>query len=145
MKLFNGKFEMALRVMLILKELNEATENDLLAFDLVATYGKSFGIAKDNLHGDNQFNFSEIAARKKMISAGIAYLRLYELVEEISDSNRGYVYTLTRMGRQTIKEVDDDYSRVYQHILRKAVLKMHGIDQSQLFVMVNRYLMKELR
>lgn len=144
-KLFNGKFEIALRVMMILNELNEATENDILAFDLVATYGKSFGIEKENLHGDNQFNFSEIATRKQMITAGIAYLRLHELVEEISDLNRGYVYRLTITGKRTIRKVDDDYSRGYRRVLQQAILKLRGVDKSQLFIMVNQYLMKELR
>lgn len=136
---------MALRVMLVLEVLNEATENDISAFDLVATYGKSFGVAKNNLHGTNQFAFSEIATRKQMIRIGIAYLRLHNLVEEVYDSDRGYIYRLTKSGKQTIKKVDDDYSNEYQSVLHKAVSKSHGIDHNELFTMVNRYLMKELR
>lgn len=140
MKLFNGKFEMALRVMLILDELGKATENDILTLDLVATYGKSFGLSKNNLHGDNQFNFSEIATRKQMIRAGIAYLRLYELVKQIPNLSHGYEYELTKAGKKIIEEVNDDYSYEYQRILQKA-----STNRERLFTRVRQHLMKKLR
>lgn len=89
MKLFNSRFELALRVMLILKNSDKITKSEILALDLMSTYGKSCKIANENLHGNNQFDISEVAIRKELIDQAIAYLRLYELVEEFYDSSLG--------------------------------------------------------
>ena len=61
MKLFNSRFELVLRVMLILKSANKITKSKMLALDLMSTYGKACKIANENLHGNNQFDISEVA------------------------------------------------------------------------------------
>ena len=138
MKLFNSRFEFALRVMLILKNSEKITKSKILALDLMSTYGKACKIANENLHGNNQFNISEIAIRKKLIDKAIAYLRLYELAEELYDSNLGYTYRLTNNGRKIIDQVNDDYAERYQGTLRKAIDLIGKRDDEQLFSILSK-------
>lgn len=138
MKLFNSRFELALRVMLILKNSGKITRSKILALDLMSTYGKSCKIASEDLHGNNQFDISEVAIRKKIIDKAIAYLRLYELVEELYDSDLGYTYRLTKNGRKIIDEVSDDYSDSYQRTLKKAIKFIGKKDDDQLFSMLSQ-------
>lgn len=138
MKLFNSRFELALRVMLILKNSKKITKTKILALDLMSTYGKACKIANENLHGNNQFDISEIAIRKKLIDKAIAYLRLYELAEELYDSNLGYTYRLTNNGRKIIDQVNDDYAERYQGTLRKAIDLIGKRDDEQLFSILSK-------
>lgn len=138
MKLFNSRFELALRVMLILKNSKKITKSKILALDLMSTYGKACKIANENLHGNNQFDISEIAIRKKLIDKAIAYLRLYELAEELYDSNLGYTYRLTNNGRKIIDQVNDDYAERYQGTLRKAIDLIGKRDDEQLFSILSK-------
>ena len=138
MKLFNSRFELVLRVMLILKSTNKITKSKILALDLMSTYGKSCKIANENLHGNNQFDISEVAIRKKLIDQAIAYLRLYELAEELYDSSLGYTYRLTSNGRKIIDQVNDDYSNSYQRTLKKAIKLICNRDDEQLFSMLSK-------
>lgn len=138
MKLFNSRFELALRVMLILKNSKKITKSKILALDLMSTYGKACKIANENLHGNNQFDISEIAIRKKLIDKAIAYLRLYELAEELYDSNLGYTYRLTNNGRKIIDQVNDDYAERYQGTLRKALDLIGKRDDEQLFSILSK-------
>lgn len=138
MRLFNSRFELALRVMLILKNSEKITKSKILALDLMSTYGKACKIANENLHGNNQFDISEIAIRKKLIDKAIAYLRLYELAEELYDSNLGYTYRLTNNGRKIIDQVNDDYAERYQGTLRKAIDLIGKRDDEQLFSILSK-------
>lgn len=138
MKLFNSRFELVLRVMLILKNADKITKPKILALDLMSTYGKSCKIANENLHGNNQFNISEVAIRKKLIDQAIAYLRLYELAEELYDSSLGYTYRLTSNGRKIIDQVNDDYSDSYQRTLMKTIELIGKKDDAQLFSMLSK-------
>lgn len=104
----------------------------------MSTYGKSCKIANENLHGNNQFNISEVAIRKKLIDQAIAYLRLYELAEELYDSSLGYTYRLTSNGRKIIDQVNDDYSDSYQRTLMKAIELIGKKDDAQLFSMLRK-------
>ena len=114
------------------------TKPKILALDLMSTYGKSCKIANENLHGNNQFNISEVAIRKKLIDQAIAYLRLYELAEELYDSSLGYTYRLTSNGRKIIDQVNDDYSDSYQRTLMKAIELIGKKDDAQLFSMLSK-------
>ncbi|WP_282709167.1 ABC-three component system middle component 2 [Ligilactobacillus sp. Marseille-Q7487] len=138
MKLFNSRFELALRVILILKNSKKITKLKILALDLMSTYGKACKIANENLHGNNQFDISEIAIRKKLIDKTIAYLRLCELAEELYDSNLGYTYRLTNNGRKIIDQVNDDYAERYQGTLRKAIDLIGKRDDEQLFSILSK-------
>lgn len=109
-KLFNGKFELALRILLILGQRESASLDRLLAFDFITTYASSFNLSKENLHGDNAFNYSEIASRRVMMNKGIRLLRMYNLLDINYSDQNGYEYRLTDLGRSIEGQLDDQYA-----------------------------------
>lgn len=60
-KLYNTPFEASLRILLILEtSRNQSFSADMLAaIDFISIYGREFGISDENLHGDNNYKFSE--------------------------------------------------------------------------------------
>ena len=66
-KLFNTPFEVSLRILLILYAVKplSMTIDRISAYDLMSVYGQDFGISEQNLHGENQFSFSEFSAKRK--------------------------------------------------------------------------------
>ena len=69
--IFNSPFELSLRIMILMRvRKSRVTVDWLSCLDFVTTYGKDFGISEFNLHGDNEYRFSEYAAKREII--GIA-------------------------------------------------------------------------
>lgn len=143
-KLFNSRFEIGLRVLLILGEQKLLSVDQLLAFDFITTYASSFNLEKDNLHGDSAFNYSEIANRRQMINKGISLLRMYSLVDLNCSNQNGYEYSLTDLGNKIEKQLDDQYAIRYRKILSKVINKYYGFSSKELMHLINSNLMKEL-
>ncbi|XKU94755.1 ABC-three component system middle component 2 [Lactobacillus acidophilus] len=116
-KLFNGKFELALRILLILGQRESASLDQLLAFDFITTYASSFHLSKDNLH--------------KLL--GINY----------SDQN-GYEYCLTALGRSIEEQLDDQYAIEYRKFLSNVIEKYSQFSSKKLMKLIDSNLMKEL-
>lgn len=143
-KLFNSKFESALRILLILGLKKSSSLDKLLAFDFITTYAFSFNLAKENLHGDNAFNYSEIASRREMMDKGISLLRMYNLLAiDYSDRN-GYEYSLTDLGRSIEKQLHDQYAVEYRQTLGNVVDKYSQFSSKELMKLIDSNLMKEL-
>lgn len=143
-KLFNGKFELALRVLLILGQRESASLDQLLAFDFITTYASSFNLSKDSLHGDNAFNYSEIASRRVMMNKGISLLRMYNLLGINYSDQNGYEYRLTDLGRSIEGQLDDQYAIEYRHVLRNVMGKYSRFSSKKLMKLIDSNLMKEL-
>lgn len=143
-KLFNGRFELALRLLLILGQQKSLSFDKLLAFDFIATYAASFNLAKDNLHGDNAFNYSEIASRREMMNKGIRLLRMYKLVSINYSNQSGYIYHLTELGQSMEKQLHDQYAVEYRKTLIKVINKYSQFSSKKLMKLIDTNLMKEL-
>ncbi len=58
--IFNTSFEVSLRILIILNTVQTRLSIDrITALDFIAIYGKDFGVSEYNLHGDNDYRFSE--------------------------------------------------------------------------------------
>ena len=143
-KLFNGKFELALRILLILGQIESASLDQLLAFDFITTYASSFNLFKDNLHGDNAFNYSEIASRRVMMNKGISLLRMYNLLGINYSEQNGYEYCLTGLGRSIENQLDDQYAIEYRQVLSNVMGKYARFSSKKLMKLIDSNLMKEL-
>ena len=63
-RVFNSTFENALRIVLLLDAFGTPQNTDMLyATDFIVVYGKTFGLADEDLNGDNQYKFSEFVSR----------------------------------------------------------------------------------
>lgn len=144
-KLFNGKFELALRILLILgRKGRSASLDQLLAFDFISTYASSFNLSKDNLHGDNAFNYSEIASRRTVMDKGIGLLRMYNLLDINYSAQNGYEYLLTDLGRSMERQLDDQYAIEYRRVLSNVIAKYSQCSSKKLMKLIDSNLMKEL-
>lgn len=143
-KLFNGKFELALRILLILGQRKSYSLDKLVAFDFITTYAASFGLTKENLHGDNAFNYSEIASRREMMNKGISLLRMYNLLDVNYSGQNGYEYCLTDLGRNVERQLSDQYAIEYRQILNDVINKYSQSSSEKLMKLIDSNLMKEL-
>ncbi len=143
-KLFNGRFELALRILLVLGQKESASLDKLLAFDFITTYASSFNLSKDNLHGDNTFNYSEVASRRSMMDKGISLLRMYNLIDINYSDQNGYEYRLTSLGRSIERQIDDQYAIEYRQVLSNVIGKYSQFSSKKLMKLIDSNLMKEL-
>ncbi|EFZ33943.1 hypothetical protein NQ504_03000 [Ligilactobacillus ruminis] len=143
-KLFNGRFELALRILLVLGQKESASLDKLLAFDFITTYASSFNLSKDNLHGDNTFNYSEVASRRAMMDKGISLLRMYNLIDINYSDQNGYEYRLTSLGRSIERQIDDQYAIEYRQVLSNVIGKYSQFSSKKLMKLIDSNLMKEL-
>lgn len=143
-KLFNGRFELALRILLILGQQKSLSLDKLLVFDFITTYAASFNLAKNNLHGDNAFNYSEIASRREMMNKGIRLLRMYKLVDINYSNQSGYGYHLTELRQGIEKQLHDQYAIEYRKSLIKVINKYSQFSSKKLMKLIDTNLMKEL-
>lgn len=97
--IFNTQFEISIRLLLLLDAVGvkiSSTRASLL--DFVATYGKDFGIAEDNLHGNNRFSFSEYSLRKKAMDGAFKILVLEEYASPLYNKS-GFSYKISCKGK----------------------------------------------
>lgn len=143
-KLFNGKFELALRILLILGQKEPAALDQLLAFDFITTYASSFDLSEYNLHGDNAFNYSEIASRRAMMDKGISLLRMHNLLDINYNTQNGYEYCLTDLGQSIARQLNDQYAIEYRKVLSNVLGRYSKFSSKQLMKLIDSNLMKEL-
>lgn len=95
-KVFNTEFEISMRLLLVLSlsNNNKFTIDKLVTADFISNYSKEFGLSNSNLHGDNEFSFSEFSARRSLSQQAIKQLVLENLVR-VSYSNDGFIYSIT--------------------------------------------------
>lgn len=117
--LFNTPFETGLRAMLILSVIpaKGITIDRIAAYDFITIYGKDFDVSEKNLHGDNNFNFSELSSKRKICAAGVKELVLDGLIV-VQRSQNGFLYSLTAAGKKYISSLDSDYKEQYLAIVR---------------------------
>lgn len=112
-KLFNTPFENMLRILLLLDVLGESINIDRLAtLDFICIYGKKCKALETNLHGDNEFGFSEFTSKRERISEAVKLAVVNGFIDVVSDS-AGLLYKVSDRGKEVIKELNSPYSRTY--------------------------------
>ena len=92
---FNTSFETSLRVLLTLEAAGEQSETSdiIAAADFITIYGRDFSIADENLHGDNNFKFSEFALLRELVNKAVKRLVVDGLINVSSKNNNGFSYS----------------------------------------------------
>ena len=114
LRVFNSTFENALRIILLLDAFGTPQNTDMLyATDFIVVYGRTFGLADEDLNGDNQYKFSEFVSRRSMVQKAIKELVLDGLVipSETTlgypNSERNTVHHLTAIMQEHIKQLQE--------------------------------------
>lgn len=96
--IFNTAFEVSLRVLIILNVTKKNLSIDRIsALDFIIIYGKDFGVSEYNLHGDNNYRFSEYALKRKIISESLKNLVLMGYILPHCNKS-GFTYSISKSG-----------------------------------------------
>ena len=119
--IFNSPFELSLRIMILMRvRKSRVTVDWLSCLDFVTTYGKDFGISEFNLHGDNEYRFSEYAAKREIIGIAIKELVLRGYIRPHCNKS-GFNYSITTAGIKLCETLNDEYAETYEKIAEMAI------------------------
>jgi hypothetical protein len=115
-KLFNSNLELSLRILLTLEATSSPLTLDGIAIsDFLTLYAKHFKIAAFNLHGENEFSFTEFALRRIQIDQAIKYLVRRNCLSIVA-SSEGFTYHLSERGKYLVQALDSQYANEYQNV-----------------------------
>lgn len=145
-KVFNTEFEISMRLLLVLSlsKNNKFTFDKLVTADFISNYSKEFGLSNSNLHGDNEFSFSEFSARRSLSQQAIKQLVLENLVR-VSYSSIGFIYSITERGQALSNSLASDYATEYRLYAQKAIVYMDSKNEKELLNLISREASKSLR
>lgn len=145
-EIFNSSFETGLRVLLVLSSIQPktATIDRIAAYDFITIYGRDFGVSHINLHGDSNFNFSELASKRARCNEGIKEFVLNGLIS-INRTQEGFTYFLNDNGKKYVESLSSDYANQYLEIIQKVHKKFAGTSDEGIINLINKKAIKELR
>ncbi|MDY2945236.1 MAG: ABC-three component system middle component 2 [Lachnospiraceae bacterium] len=112
-KVFNTPFENMLRILLLADTLNTPANADrLAALDFICIYGRKCRILDKNLHGDNEFGFSEFTNKRKKIAEAIRLSVRNDYIK-VEHTGQGFMYSINDRGRQIVRDIQSPYAKAY--------------------------------
>ena len=124
-EIFNTTFENMLRTLLLLNTAGQALNADrIVALDFICIYGKKFEVLDKNLHGDNEFGFSEFSRKREKVNDAIKLGVKNDFIRVESTKN-GFLYSITDRGKTVVDGVQSPYSKSYS-IGAKIVIRRFG-------------------
>jgi hypothetical protein len=144
--IFNSPFEISLRVLLILTELegNYLSSDMLAATDFITVYGEAFGISETNLHGDSLFKFSEFATRRELVHQAVKALVIKGLITVCCNEN-GFKYTITQNGIDYCNSLKSDYANTYREMVHKSCTFIIDNSEQDILNMINKHSIRSLK
>ena len=138
--IFNTPFETSLRVLLTLEAAGEQSETSdmIAAADFITIYGRDFSMADENLHGDNNFKFSEFALLRELVNKAVKRLVVDGLINVSSKNNNGFSYSINRKGLDYCAMFRNDYAETYRHIAQQARTYMMNKSERETLVLINQ-------
>lgn len=111
---FNTPFEVSLRLILLLSCCTKPqTIDSMLAIDFISIYAKDFGLSEHNLHGDNIYMYSEIAARRSATSHAMKLLVRQGMIDVLGTSD-GFRYSISLLGSEYCSGLQSEYAIAYR-------------------------------
>lgn len=107
----------------------------IMAMDFISTYAKKFGLADKNLHGDNTYLFSEIAARKRLICQGIRELFLRGLLS-LDSQKAGFYFQLTNIGHEISRAISGQYAIEYKRYAKLTIERYSELSGVELIRLI---------
>ena len=136
---FNSDFEFSLRILQILNQTRETglSIDRLIGIDFITVYGRDFGVSEYNLHGNNNFRFSELSCRRDLIKSSIKYLALNRLIQVEFDKD-GYLYSISESGELFCSKLNNSYIDEYQRIVKQTLKYVADYSDRALANMLNK-------
>nr|WP_300782530.1 ABC-three component system middle component 2 [uncultured Acetatifactor sp.] len=135
---FNSEFELSLRILLTLYTSSRGLNADeIVLTDFITIYSHEFGLSADSLHGNNEFSFSELAARREQFNVALKGLVLNRYVNVTTDDN-GFTYEASELGESVCDSMSTDYADTYIDNSYKAQEYLRNKSTTELFSYINR-------
>lgn len=136
---FNTSFEVSLRILIILNTVQTRLSIDrITALDFIAIYGKDFGVSEYNLHGDNDYRFSEYTSKREIVSQAIKELVLRGYITPHCNKS-GFNYSVSKNGTTFCESLNDKYAEDFTAIVKKANTLFLEYSDRKLIRCINEY------
>lgn len=110
---FNTPFENMLRILLLSNTLKNPVNVDrLAALDFICIFGKKCKVLDKNLHGDNEFGFSEFTTKRERITEAIT-IAVKNKYFEVEKSEDGFLYSISERGKTVAQALESPYAHDY--------------------------------
>lgn len=138
-KLFNSTFEVSLRVLLILSQPVDInmTIDRLVEYDFISLYSRYFDLTETNLHGDNEYGFSELSARRIVMQAALKDLVLDGLVKATRRRD-GFCYEITETGTAFCKKQTTGYAGTYRQLAKATHQKYKEMTEVEIMAVISQ-------
>lgn len=138
-EIFNSSLEISLRMLIILNTVRSRLSVDrIAALDFISIYGKDFGVSEYNLHGDNDYRFSEYTSKREIVSQALKKLVLGGYI--IPHCNKsGFNYSISRSGTMFCESLNDKYAEDFTNIVKKTNSLFLERSDRKLIRCINEY------
>lgn len=145
-KVFNTVFEISMRLLLVLSlsEKRGFTLDNLVTADFITNYSKEFGLSSNNLHGNNEFSFSEFSTRRLLAQDALKQFVLEGMIE-VAYSTDGFRYSISERGQAFCDTLTSDYATEYRLYARKAIEYINTKNKKELLNLISQEASKTLR
>lgn len=131
-RIFGSETDLALRILMLLYVCKGTVNIDrMVSYDFITTYGRYFGMDEENLHGDNEYSFGELSARRKVMMGSIKYLVTNDLIRAV-DTDKGFAYSITERGTVVAKGMTSEYALRYRKVMERVCSSMAGMTDKEL-------------
>lgn len=145
LRIFNSEFENELRLILLIDTFPKPQNADMIyAADFMVTYGQVFGIANQNLNGENSYKFSEFISRRSLVQKVLKELTFNGYTKPLSTS-AGIVYQLTTEGERLSRSLDSDYAKEYRTTAFSVIKYIGRKSERTLIAEINKMAAVSLR
>ena len=137
---FNTLFEVSLRSLLVLETAEKRciTSDMIAAVDFITVYGKDFNISDDNLHGDNNFKFSEFAVRRDNVNKAVKRL-VVEGYVTVAVTQNGFAYSINDTGTEYCSKFENEYAESYRTLAQKTWEIVSQKPERAVIELINRH------
>ncbi|MDD3888740.1 MAG: hypothetical protein PHR65_02335 [Syntrophomonadaceae bacterium] len=138
--LFNTQFEISLRTLIILATSGGhcETADMIAAADFITVYGRDFGISGMNLHGDNNYRFSEFVLRRELVKKAVKLLVVYGLIN-VSTTDNGFSYSINQNGIAYCAKFTTDYADTYRRLAKQTRTYIADKSEREIFKLINQH------
>ena len=145
-RLFNTTFELSLRAVLLLSvsDRRDMTLDRIAAYDFIAIYGVYFGLTENNLHGENDYSFSEFTSRRELLNEALRSLVLDGLVRA-THRKSGFCYEITEGGRSFCDKQCTEYANAYRTMVSKTNQEFGHRPEVDLLAIISKKAKEALR
>jgi hypothetical protein len=143
---YNTTFEVSLRILLTLEASPREwlTSDRIAATDFITVYGKDFGVAKANLHGDNLYRYSEFALRREIVRKALKSLVSRRLTD-VSTAENGFVYSLGALGGEYCASFDSGYATEYRELANEVRDFVNGKSEREILGLINKFSLSSIQ